>query len=485
MSRTKEVGLRKTIGASRYQLTFQFLFESILLTFLALIIALLISISALPFFGGLIDRPLSLDISALISITPYLIGLVLVLGVISGSYPALFMSRLRPIRALKGESSGQSGNRIQKWLIAMQYTISSAMIICTLAANEQFDYVREKDLGYDKSQVLTIRTRSHELRHNYEILRNEWLQNPSILAVSGSQDLPIDINQATIVNDDKGGDPMDDLPIYQLRTDYDFLDLYDVELLAGRNFSRDFNDSLNVCIINEAAAKVMGWTPEEAVGKVFTEDSRIRQRRIIGVVKDFHIHSMHLEIEPLLLERRETRFNRFISIKVKPENIQETLIYLEESVGKYSDYPFECEFLDDRYDLLYKEDARQSKIFNFFTGLTVLIASFGLFGLAAYTMRTRLKEVSIRKVLGASTTNIIALMSSSFMKLTFIGFLISAPIAWYLIDSWLQSFSYHAEVQWWVYVFAGFISLLISFSTVSIQSVKAALTNPAEILQDE
>lgn len=485
MNRSKEVGLRKTIGAGRGQLMCQFLFESTFLTFIAIVISISITWISLPVFGELLERPLQPDLDLLISAVPYLLSLVLFLGILSGYYPAFLISRLQPIYALKGKTKGLSKSRLQKWLIVGQYAVSIAMIICAIEANQQFQFIQNKDLGFQKEDILIFRSRSREVTNNYEVLKSEWFNHPNILAVAGSQNLPINLRQGTMVNDEPGGDPNDDLHIYQMRAGYDFLDLYDIELLAGRNFSRELKDSINLCIINETTAKVMGWSPHEAIGKRFTEDWELKYREVIGVIKDFHMHSMHMEIEPMFIERRSPRSFRYISFKIRPENLQETIAYLEETIAPYTSYPFDMQLLSDRYDNLYHEDLSQSKIFNFFTLLAIVIASLGLFGLATYSIHLRVKEVGIRKVLGASISSVVSLVSIDFLKLVGIGFLVAIPISWVLVSKWLENYSYHIAIQWWVFALSGIGAVIIACITVSTQSIKVALSEPAEILKDE
>lgn len=483
--RSKEIGLRKTIGAARSQLIFQFLFESIFITFIATVLALFMTAWSLPYFGKLLERSLQFEFEMFLVAAPYLLVLVVLLGLLAGCYPAFSISRLQPINALKGKITVNKRNSLQKLLVVGQYAVSIAMIICTIAAHQQFQFIQDKDLGYQKEHILTIRNRSREVSKKFDVLRNEWLKHPNILAVSGSQNLPIDLRQATVVNDDQGGDPSDDLHIYQMRTGYDFLDLYGIELLAGRGFSRALNDSINLCIINESAAKAMGWTPQEAVGKRFTEDWDLKYREIIGVVKDFHMHSMKMEIEPMFMERRSSRSFRYLSFKINPKNLRETIAYLEESISPYSAYPFDAQLLTDKYNDMYKEDLNQSRLFNLFTILAILIALLGLFGLATFTIHQRIKEVSIRKVLGATITQIIHLVSKDFLLLVVIGFLISVPLAWIAIELWLDAFSYHISPELYVFVVPGLIALLISWLTISSQSLKVALSDPAKTLKDE
>ncbi|MDW3191194.1 MAG: FtsX-like permease family protein [Cytophagales bacterium] len=485
MNRSKEVGLRKTIGANRSQLMVQFLFESIFLTFIATLIAILITWAVLPLFGKMLERELSLSLDMLAVSSPYLLLQVILLGLLAGYYPAFLIARLQPINALKGKTNRLGKRTLQKALIVGQYTVSIAMIICALAAQRQFYFIQNKDLGFQKEHILTVRNRSREVSEKFDVLRNEWLSHPNILAVTGSQNLPIDLRQGTIVNDGEGTDPIDNLHIYQMRAGYDFLDLYDIDLIAGRKFTRDINDSLNLIIINEATLKVMGWTPEEAIGKRFSDDAQMNYREVIGVVKDFHMHSMHMKIEPMFIERRNPRSFRYLSFKINPQNFQETLAFLDKSMASYTSYPFDAQLLTDKYNALYKDDLNESRLFNFFTLLAVLIASLGLFGLATYTIHLRVKEVGIRKVLGATVSQIISLVSKDFLTLVVIGFIVAIPAAWFAVEQWLEAFSYRISISGWVFASAGCLALIIAFLTISSQSLKVALSNPAKILKDE
>ena len=486
MRRAKEVGLRKVIGARKSQLTFQFLSESLLISFFAFFIAMGLTSSLLPFFGELVGRPLTLSLSQHQYIIPYLFVLVVLLGFLSGSYPAVYMAGLKPVVVLKGKVLGKvSGINLQKWLVIVQYTVSIVMIICSLIIYQQFQYIKNKELGFEKDNILTMRARGSELRDNLQLIKNEWYGNPNILAVTASQNLPTNIQMSTIVNDEEGGDPNDDLAIYQLRVDYDFLETFQMEILTGRYFSRDFADSINSILINETTLKAMGWTPQDAIGKEFTEDWDIKTRKVIGVIKDFHMHSMHLPIEPLFMELKRSTHINYISVRMRPENIKETVASIEETIKKYSPYPFESMFLEDHFNQLYEDDQKQAEVFGFFTVLSILIASLGLFGLAAFNINQRIKEVGIRKTLGASIASIVSLVSWDFIKMVMIGFAIAVPIAWYAVAFWFRDFAYHTPIEWWVFGLAGMFAILIAFITISSQSIKAAHSNPVECLRDE
>ncbi|MEL6562079.1 MAG: FtsX-like permease family protein [Bacteroidota bacterium] len=486
--RTKEVGLRKVIGARRYQLTFQFLSESLILAFISLFLALMITPFILPEFNELIDRKISMNLLENSFLIPGLLIITVIIGVLSGSYPAIFMASLRPIKSLKGKLGRNSkGNRLQKSLIIAQYAVSIGMIICSVIIYQQFQFIQKKDLGFDKDQIITVRLRGSEIRSSVDVVKQELLSNPNIISVTRSQNLPTHLAQSTIVNDDRGGDPADDLDIYQLRADQDFLNVFGIELLAGEYFSAATlkNQNAPVCLINETAASAMGWSIEEAATQKFTEDWNRGDRKIIGVVKDFHMHSMHLPIAPLLIEPIRPNRGRYLSIKVRPENLKGTLNFIEKNIKQHSPYPYESRFLDDHFNDLYKDDLKQSEIFLVFTILAILIASLGLFGLAAFHINERLKEVSIRKVLGASVRSITLLFSLKFLRLVFWGFLIAIPVSIAAASYWLEFFTYRVDIEWWIFVTVGAAVASIAFFTVGIQSVKAAIANPVESLKDE
>lgn len=483
INRAKEVGLRKAIGARREQLVFQYLSESLLVSFLALLLAVALAYFILPTFANLVERSIALNLSGSAYLLPGLLGLVLIVGLISGSYPAFFMSAFRPTQVLKGGShTGSSKMSLQKMLIVGQYGISIVLIISSLVIYEQFQFIQKKELGYSKDQVLTIEIRDNEVRRNFRNLKNEWLTKPEISDVTASRHLPVSFSSSTIINDRDGSDESDDLAIYVTDIDYNFLDFYGIELVAGRNISLDFpTDAQEGYILNETAVRALGWEPEEAVGQEFTHEGT---EKIIGVVKDFHMHSLHETIQPLMM-RPISEFFWYMSLKVQSERLPETIAYLEKSVQAYSSMPFQYQFLDERFDQLYKSEQRLGEMFAFFTLLSILIASMGLFGLAAFTATQRTKEIGIRKVLGASVQSIVAILSRSFLMMVLWGFVIATPIAWYAMSTWLNDFAYRIDLEWWIFAIPGFFALLIAGLTVSSQSLKAALINPVDSLKSE
>ena len=485
MIRIKEVGIRKSFGADRRQLLWQFLLESEMLAILAFAISLLLTYLLLPAFGSLLGSQLELNFADNLPLFFTLVGVVLMLGFLTGIYPALVISTPSTINILKGKSHGGiRGRGTQKGLVIFQYAVSIAMAICTLIMYQQFNYISKKELGFEKEQIVAMEVQDIEIVKKFYRIKEEWLTNPDIIGVGYSQNLPHKIQSATVVNDDKGGDPNDDLEIYRLRADRDFLDLFGLQVVAGRTLPpKPEKGRQQECLINETAAKVLGYSPSEAVGQVLTDDSPNNHRKIIGVVKDFHMHGMHSKISPMLIEAK--RYFEFIAVKVHGQNIPELLNYMDESLRKHSQYPVNFRFMDDRINQLYESEQKRAKLFSTLSLLTIVIASLGLYGLAALNAQQKIKEVGIRKVLGASVTHLLMLTAGNFLKLIFWGVLMAIPIAWYAMQGWLENYAYRINMEWWAFAAVGLAALTIALLTVGGQSVKAALTNPVECLRDE
>ena len=484
IKRAREVGMRKAIGARRGQLIIQFLGESVLMACLALVLALLLVQLLLPFFGHLVERPIQMDYLDNRWLLPGLLMLVVLVGLLSGSYPAFFMASLRPIQVLKGKVEGSTGRfSMQRLLIVGQYAVSIVLVAGSFVIYQQLQYVQHKELGYDRENVVTVRVTDETLRRNYATIREVWLRNPSISAVTASGDLPTNVESATSISKWEGSRAQDQLDIYRASVDYDFLEVFGIELIAGRNFSQEFTtDSASAVLINETAARALGWTPQEAIGKHFMRKEG--EKTIIGVVKDFHMHSLHLSIQPLMIFI-DTEGMRYISVRLQPQDLPKTMAFLEKSIKQFSSYPFEYQFLDEHFDQLYKADLRLGETFGCFTILALLIASLGLFGLAAFTAEQRTKEVGIRKVMGASVRSIVALLTKDFLSMVAVAFLLATPVAWYVMYQWLQDFAYRIHLQWWMFALPGILALLIAWLTVSFQSIKAAITNPVNSLRNE
>jgi len=487
--RAKEVGMRKVIGAQRRQLIIQFLTESIFLAAVALVLALAILPVTLPAFGAIVDRQFNYQLLLQGPLLWMLALLVLAIGLISGSYPALFMSRLRPITVLKGSLAGLgNGQILRKVLIVGQYTVSMAMVIASLVIFFQFRFIQNRDLGFETEQVVTSFIVNRDFWDHYPTIREEWLRDPNVQEVAALQNLPSFVDQATIINNDQGGDPSDDMDIYQLRADADFFSMFDIELIAGRVFSKEMETDLGgeAIVINESAAKALGWSPQEAVGQAIPVNQlNYSEHQVIGVIKDFHSHSLHQPMLPLMIQWNKNLYHRFVSVKVTGDDLFDTFKMMEKDIKAYSARPLEFTFLDDQVQSMYEEDQRQNAAIGSFTLLALLIASLGLFGLAAYSAKQRTKEVGIRKVLGASVGSIVKLFSWDFMKLVLLGFALAVPLAGWAMDHWLQAFAYRITLQWWMFALAGLAAAIIAFLTVSSQSVRAAIANPVNSLRSE
>ncbi|MEM1134743.1 MAG: ABC transporter permease [Bacteroidota bacterium] len=488
IKRAREVGMRKAVGATRRQLVIQFLSESIFMVFLALLLALVIADFLMPTFGNLLERTLEIDYLGNELLLPTLIGLVLVVGLLSGSYPAFFMVLQRPVQALSGKKMGSLNRfQVQRLLIVLQYTVSIVLVVGSLVVHQQMRFMQNRELGYDREQILTVRANDQAISSNYTTIYNKWLSNPQVAKVSYSKHLPTAVGNTQSMFGWEGSSDGELLSTSTTSIDYDFLEVYGIEIVAGRGFSRSYTaDTLGapVAIVNEATVKALGWKPEEALGQQFGYTDGRGFRTIIGVMKDFHFNSIHSALGPLVLtlDRNPTGY---ISAKVRTENVPETIALFESTVKEFSPYPFAYQFLDDNFSQLYKREIRLGEMFGFFTFLAFLIASLGLFGLAAFTAEQRTKEVGIRKVLGASSSTIVQLLSKDFLKLVFISFLIATPIAWFSMTSWLQNFVYRIDLSWWIFALAGMTALLVALFTVSFQAIKAAIVNPVKSLRSE
>ena len=486
--RMREVGLRKVVGAARGQLMGQFLSESTLMAFLALFLAMGIVHLLLPFFGGLLERPLQMDYLGDGFLLPGLLALVVLVGLLSGIYPALFIVSLRPIHVLTGKLGRRLGRfRLQRLLIVGQYAVSIVLVVGSFVVHLQMQFMQQQDLGYDRELILTVQANDRTLSDHYKTIRDTWLADHRVTAMSYSKFLPTDIGNTQAMLAWKGSSEGDRFSTSTSSVDYHFLEVYGVEMVAGRGFSREFTaDTLGapIALVNEATVRGLGWTPEEAIGQRFIYTDGQGWRTIIGVFKDFHFNSIHHSLGPLVLTLDQFPTG-YISAKVRPEDLRGTIALFEQTVKQFSPYPFAYQFLDDNFDQLYQREARLGEMFGFFTLLAVLIASLGLFGLAAFTAEQRVKEIGIRKVMGASETKIVRLLSKEFLRLVFIAFLFASPIAWLAMHNWLQNFTYRIDLSWWIFVLAGMLALGIALLTVSSQAIKVALRNPVKSLRTE
>jgi putative ABC transport system permease protein len=489
--RAREIGIRKVVGANKKELIFQFLSESVLLTWSATIIACVLLYAMLPWLNKLSEQNLSVSSLMKWQILVPLFLSPFVIGIISGIYPALFMSSFQPVKTLKGLFKiGGSSISFRKVLVVLQFAISIVLIITTMIVFQQLRYVQNASLGYDKEHIVTLPYYS-QLNDQYESFRNALLQNTGIKDAGRSSRIPtgrlLDDMGASVA----GSDSL--VPIKEeirfVATDYDFIPTYGVHMIAGRNFSRDYGTDTSNFIINESAVKAIGWkSASDAIGK--TLKYGFIKGHIIGVMKDFHFESLHQEIKPLIFIMPATTpnnsFYNNISVKIAGNNMSSALANLKNTWQKYlPQLPYEFTFLDENFAKLYDAEQKQETLFTTFACIAIFIACLGLFGLSAFAISQRLKEIGVRKVLGANTSTIVTLLSKDFLKLVLIAAIIAFPVAWYFMYNWLHHFAYRINIQWWVFLFAGIAASVIALVTISFQAIKAALANPVKSLRSE
>lgn len=486
-NRCREVGMRKVAGAYRSQLIKQFLGESILISIFALTASIILVLLILPSFNNFIQKDIRFGIFDSISLTGVLIITTVFVGIISGSYPAFFLSGFKPAGVLKGisKTSGKA-SVFRTILVILQFVISISLIISMGIINDQINFIRNKNLGLDKKNVIYMYPNSR-IRNNFESFRTQLLENPNIIHVSGSKRVPsgklLDSWGARTVSGDK--DEQVNFRIAAVPVDYDYFPTYGIEMAAGRNFSKEFpTDSTKAIILNETAVKKLGWgNPENAIGKPFIYGDRKVQ--IVGVVKDFHFESLHNEITPIAFLIYPGLFNR-ISVKLNPVNTAGTIDFIRQKWNRFSpNYPFDYTFIEDRYEQRYQSEKKLSDILAYFSVLAVFIACLGLTGLASFTAEQKTKEIGIRKVLGASTGNIVILLIRKFSVWAIAANIFAWPVSFYIMSRWLQNFAYRTDITIYTFLFSSLIALVITILTVSYQSIKAAAANPVNCLKYE
>jgi putative ABC transport system permease protein len=483
LNRAKEVGMRKVVGSRRSQLIRQFLGESVLFALLALIIAIIFVQLLLPSIRNLLDKNLTLHYSGTLVLS--LIGIAVITGIISGSYPAFFLSSFRPVTVLKGHvRKGSKSPLFRKVLVISQFIISILLIFGAITVYKQLDYIRNKELGFEKEHIINFRM-GGSFYNKYETIKQELLKDPDILSVAQTNFSVHGGFAASHVNWE-GLQKNENITLAISSVDFDFQDMFGVEMVQGRFFSRDFQtDVWQSFILNETAVKFMGL--ESPIGKQFSCDIPFAEGKdkIIGVVKDFHFRSLHSEIDPLILVIHPWWYTDAY-IKIRSENISNTLTFVQNKLKELvPEFPFELHFLDEEVDQLYQTEQRAGVLVRYGTFLALFIACLGLFGLTSFTTEQRTKEIGVRKVLGASVPGIIQILTKEFTKWIILANLIALPISWYVMNKWLQNFAYRINIGWWTFLSAGALVLFIALITVSYQSIKAALANPVESLRYE
>ncbi|NVM63368.1 putative ABC transport system permease protein [Mucilaginibacter sp. SG538B] len=484
--RAKEVGIRKVIGAARKQLIIQFLSETVIICLFAFLFTILLSNLLLPFYNQLSGK----ITNTTIFVHGYVFDLFLLslsIGAVAGLYPAFVLSGFKPIATLSGRiSKSFKGIIIRKSLVVVQFTVSIILIVGTIVVYTQLNYMRNQPLGFQKNQMMTIDFFSDTaVQHRVELIKNELKKIPNVISVTASRSLPGFGNGNSDSEIENHTGVMQQMLIDAYYVDYDFIPQFEVKVAAGRIFSKSFGtDTSKAFLINEAAAKSLGYSsPSEAIGRKLSQWGRTG--KIIGVLKDFHFQSLQEPVKPLSISV-DPDFNRMLTLKIAAKNIPATIAAIQNRWKTLvPERQFNYAFVDETFNAQYAEQVNFGKLFMYFAVLAILISCMGLFGLASYSTIQRTREIGIRKVLGASVSGIVNMLSAEFLKLVILSSLIAFPLAWLTMHRWLQDFAYRIAIGWWVFALAGMVALVIAFATVSFQALKAALTNPVKSLRSE
>lgn len=490
IDRAKEVGIRKVSGAFRGQIFLQFIIESFLITTASLLLSFLLVHSFLPAFNQLSGK--SLLPSEMFQPEIIIIALLLdvIITFVAGSYPAMVLSKFIPVKVLKsGYRSSPSGLWLRQSLIIFQFVISIFLVIVTIIISTQMHFIQHKKLGYDREQVILLDL-DYQIAEKTDVLKSALKANKEIVSVSLANSSPVNIPGSYYMrrSDMNAGK---DINTFGNFIDEEYIKTVNLKVLAGNNFTKqevlnasreDYSKNTYCFIINESAAKSLGFEPEEAVGKkMFLGDQR--PGKIKAVVKDFHFASLHNPIEPLVLFPGR---GSVLLVKVTGNNLSQTLRFIQHQWKSLAPgIPFEYRFMDEDFNRLYDSEARTSRVFSIFSAIAILLACMGLFGLSAYSAHQRIKEIGIRKTLGATVGNITFILTYSFMKLVGIAFIIASPVAWFIMNNWIQDFAYRVQISWWMFALAGLSAFVIAFITVSFQAVKAAVANPVKSLHTD
>ncbi|MBC7948858.1 MAG: ABC transporter permease [Chitinophagaceae bacterium] len=486
--RAREIGVRKVVGAERKSIILQFLTESVFVCWLAIILAFVTTWLVIPLLNQISGASLSIDVLLRWQVMVPLIIIPFIVGILSGLYPAIFMSSFQPIMVLKGLFRAGGGNiSFRKVLVTAQFAISIILIVSTAVVFKQMRFMQNKELGFDREHIVTLPYTS-ALNDQYDAFRTALLQESALKDVGRSSRIPTGRLLDAMGSQMKNGDTLApaNVDIKYVAADHDFTSTYGIKMVAGRPFSRDFSLDTSAFLINESAASILGFKrPEDAVGKDFGYGNR--RGKLIGVFHDFHFESLHQKIVPLVLlvPRSANNFGN-ISVKIAGSNLTGALAHIEKTWHKFlPEVPYQYTFMDDNFTRLYEAEQREKNIFTIFAFIAIFIACLGLLGLSAFTISQRVKEIGIRKVLGADVSTIVTLLSKDFMKLVIISAIIAFPVAWWAMNSWLQDFAYRISIPWWIFLLAGIVAALIALATISFQAVRAALANPVKSLRTE
>ncbi len=482
--RAREVGIRKVLGSVKKQLIFQFLTESVLLTFFAMLCSYVLIFLLLPYFNQLANKDISFTFFLRWQAILIMLSLSFLTGILAGIYPAFFLSSFNTIKVLKGSSlQGSQKKPLRSSLIVFQFFVSTALIIATIIVYQQLHFMQNKKLGYDKEQVLFLPD-ARLLNQNQTAFEQQLLQDNRVVSATISRSVPgslfMDGTEIFPKNEKSNGTEIH-ANIYHV--DYDYLRTLGIHVLQGRNFSKDFQTDSSAVVINEAAVHELSWTNNDAVGKTIVRSGQ-REFKVVGVVSDFNYVSVKQKIAPLMMMLAKNSGG--LIIKIKTSNVGGFLDDLKKQWKAFNPGgPLEYNFLDEQFAALYANEIRTQKIFSAFAVLAIIIATLGLFGLSAFVIEQRTKEIGIRKVLGASVQEVLLLVSKEFLLLVIIAFIISVPVTWWAMNKWLLNFAYRINISWWIFIVAGFVACLIALLAISFQSVKAAMANPVKSLRSE
>ena len=483
--RCREVGLKKVVGASRGQLIMQFWGESVFISMLSLAAGFFIVRLCLPVFNRFAEKQLTLTAGSISQMLPGLLLILLIVAALAGSYPSIYISSFKPVQVLRG-TLGSSSKRtlLRNALVVMQFSISIILVIATLTVGNQLRYIQNKDMGYNREQIVILPIRDNNLKKNIQVFRQEIGKQASVINSATSTQLPNSVNASTYARWDNKKDERK-IDIYVAEVDGNFTDLYGIEITRGRGFSDDFPaDKNGAFIINEQAVKELGW--DVPIGRqLYHWGGSSRKGNVVGVFKDIHLESLHESIKPLYFYYNPDNV-RWLSIKISAENVSQTLKVLQQTFDRFSPkYPFEFHFFDDLFNNAYKTEQKMSDIFAFFSMVTIFIACLGLFGLTAFVSEKRVKEVGIRKVLGATSTGIVVMLAREMNRWVVIANLLAWPVAYLLMKKWLANFAYRINIGIGIFVYSALVALTIGIMTVAFHAIKSARSNPADCLRYE
>ena len=489
-TRSKEVGLRKVMGAEKTRLIRQFLFESMLYSIISFLIALILVKLALPVTKTLSGSDISLSFTEMPWLIPALLGISVLVGFLAGSYPAFFLSAFQPVKVMKGQlAAGAAGSRFRSILVVAQFVISITLFIGTTVILNQLNYMKNKDMGFHKDNIM-VTLADEEIINKADQIKDELKKHTSVVNATTTSLVPgFTMSRSVVIPE--GFSRSESQMVDAMNADEDFIKTFEIELVAGRNFSKNIaTDADESVIINESAARKFGWN--NPIGKkisVFTSETddpnEVTDYTVIGVVKDFHVITMHMAIGPLVMGCRTDQF-RFFAVRIKPENTKDTIGYVENVFKSLNpNNPFEFTFLSDRFNSLYENDERLSKIITYFTIFALFVACLGLFGMASFMAEQRAKEIGIRKTLGASVLSILVLLSKEVTKLIIIANIIAIPLAYYALSKWLERFAYREGMGIMIFILSAVVVFLVGYLTISYQSLKAAFANPVDAIRTE